>query len=326
MKLVTFTLEGVLGAPDATFDLRQPDGRPAQVVHLRGAACSGKSSVLRAIAAVKEQMGAYGAPPRPSSLLARGRKQGRVTATWVLNEDERRFAEVEEPEITGELLLDDAAVQPMSDAGVRKLMSTWSGPPRVGRVELVPAARALVDGATALPPPLDVGNRLRSRPDKYGPLATWIVEEALSEGEAVRRELDDGGLVSAWDRPDALRGLRTALEPMLPGYRLRGVEPRGGSHRVTFVDRGGAVVDLFELSASEQDAVLLTLVVRRYRLDHSVLLIDEPFLVVQPARRVVFLQAMASLAADIQVVAASSAAELRGAPRVLEVPIPGGDR
>lgn len=322
MKLTSFTLESVLGAPDGTYSLRQADGAPAAVVHLRGPAASGKSSVLRAIAAVKEQLGAYGAPPRPSALRRRGSARGRIAATWALNDAERQVAGVDDAEVTGELLLDDEAVQPMPPPGVRRLMSTWAGPPRVGRVELVPATRALVDGAPPLPPPLDVAERLSGRADKYAALGTWIIEFALSDGERALRELDDGGLVAAWDRPDALRGLRLALQGTLPRLRLRGVSQRDGESRVIFQSSDGAELDLFELSSSEQEAVLFTVIVRRHRLDHSVLLVDEPFLVVEPARRVAFMQALSELAADLQIVVASSAPELRVAGgRILEVPL-----
>lgn len=321
MRLASITLEGVLGAPDGTLRLGTGDA-PARLVHLRGASGAGKTSVLRAIAAVKEQIGPYGAPPRPSALLRRGARAGRIAATWSLADDEREAVGIDLGSVTYELLLDDEAVQPLVDPKVRRLFATWASTPEGTRIELVPAARGLVDGAGLRAGPVDLAERLRGAGDKYAGLATWLVEVALADGERALRELDTAGVVAAWKRPDALRGFRQGVGRMLPDLRLRGVERRGEDHRVTFVRRDGVELDLFELSTSERDAVLLALAVHRYGLDGGIVVVDEPFTSLEPSRHVERLEALASIVPTAQVIVASSSSTLRGASvDVLELPL-----
>lgn len=313
MKLASLTLDGVLGAPDGTFSFLGIDGRPAPLVLLRGPNVAGKTSVLRAIAALKEQAGAYGAPPRPSALRRRGRSSGRICGTWLLSEEEQRLAGVDCDTLVTELLLDDAVVQPLGEPGLRRLMSMADPPPRVGRFEFIPAERALVDGAPVLAGPPEVAQRARNSPTKYAGLATWFVDRWLADATTTLREVEDKGFVSAWDRPHSLRSLRTALAGLLPSLRLRGVEPAATGHRVVFERDDGATFDLFELSSSQRDLVLMCLIVHRQRLDHSLVLIDEPVLAVSKERRATVMRSLAALSAGTQLVVASSAPELSSA-------------
>ncbi len=320
MKIASLTLDGVLGAPDGTYSFIGKDGLPAPVVLVRGDETSGKTSFLRAIAALKEQVGAYGAPPRPSALLKRGRAAGRIAATWVLSDEERALGGLDRAEHQAELFLSDATVQPLVDAGLRKVFANAQPLPGVGRLELIPALRQIVAAAEPLPEPVDVTKRARDDADKYAGIAGWLIERAMADGAGALRAVDERGIVTSWDRPDSLAGVRTAIHSLLPGLQLRGVDTSGGRHRVTFARGDGAALDLFELSTSERDAVLLALVVHRYRLDHSIVLLDEPTSTLGPTRRAARLRAFSELAAGMQVIAASSADDLaRAAPRQLEI-------
>lgn len=328
MKIASLTLDGVLGAPDGTYSFLDKDGRSAPVVLLRGDEGSGKTAILRAIAAMKEHVGAYGAPPRPSALLKRGRSSGRITATWILGDAERRLGGLEAAEHHSELVLSDAMVQPLVDAGLRKVFANADAVPGAGGLEMIPAARQLVPGAELLPAPVELARRARDDADKYAGLAGWLVERATADGAAALQAVAEKGLVAAWDRPDSLAGVRAAIQSLVPSLRLRGIESRNGTHRV-LVDRAdGSALDLFELSSSERDAVLLAMIVHQRRLDHSLVLLDEPTSTVAANRRAARFRGFTELASDMQVIAASSATELVGAaPRQLDIDLsPGGRR
>lgn len=322
MKIASLTLDGVLGVPDGTYSFLGRDERPAAVVLVRGDEASGKTSFLRAISAVKEHAGAYGAPPRPSALRKRGRSSGRIAATWILTEEEQRLGGLDRADHGTELILDDAAVQRLVSPGLRRVMTNLEPAPRTGRLEMIPAQRRLVANAEVAPGPLDGARRAQDDADKYAGLGGWLLDCTIADGAQALRGVDERGLVTSWDRPDSLAGVRAAIATLLPDLRLRRVDRTAAGYRILFDRRDGAVLDLFDLSTSERDAVLLALVVHRHQLDHSIVLLDEPTSTLSASKRAARLRSFVELGADMQVIAATSAPELcRACPRQLDLPL-----
>src|SRR5689334_1977189 len=126
MKLLTLTLENFRGAPDGAYSFTHPStGKPHDLTLITGAPASGKTSILEAIAAVKELVGGYGPPPDPARLRRSGSARGKIAATWLLTEQEAREAEAKEPTLVTEVSLADGPA-PLFDPGVRSLFAAYA--------------------------------------------------------------------------------------------------------------------------------------------------------------------------------------------------------
>jgi len=95
------------------------------------------------------------------------------------------------------------------------------------------------------------------------------------------------------------------------GEVVFGVDVRdGGAPMVWFLRDNGARVDLYSLSHNEQQAVLFAVVYKRFGLNRSILLIDEPELHIHPQEQRRFLDALAGLGGDAQIIATTSSSHL----------------
>src|SRR5262245_29617620 len=104
MKLLSLTLENFKGAPDGAYSFTpRAAGKPHDLTLITGGAASGKTSILEAIAAVKELVGGYGPPPDPERLRRHGAARGKVAATWLLTDAEAEKAEVKGPTLITEV-------------------------------------------------------------------------------------------------------------------------------------------------------------------------------------------------------------------------------
>ena len=92
MKILRLQASGFRGLPDRAFDFAQgASGAPLDVAIVAGEAGSGKTSLLEAVIAAKEDVGAYG-PARPPSYLRAGERTARLEATWLLSPAEKMRA------------------------------------------------------------------------------------------------------------------------------------------------------------------------------------------------------------------------------------------
>jgi hypothetical protein len=315
MKLLRLITTGIRGLADRTYDFADArTGAPLDVAIVTGPASSGKTSLLDAIAASKEAVGRYGVPLDPSRFRRSGARAASIVATWLLSEAERAEAGLDQAQQTATWDLGRGNACADADPRLRKLFARFSCAPEHGTLEYFPAGRRLVTRA-ALPVPRPSENaeaRLRatSDPDKYAGLVPALGELARDDAARLTRLVADRGIALRSLAPSSLTPYRNAVAAMLLDLRLSEVEPGEQGTVVRFVRRDGTVVALDELSASEQQAALFALAFRRYGLDGSLVLIDEPELHVHAADRVRFLQAIVALGRDNQVIAATGSAEI----------------
>lgn len=164
----------------------------------------------------------------------------------------------------------------------------------------------------------EVGGRLRltRRPDKYAGLEQVLMHLAVDDGLHAAAQVKENGILLRGDERDSLAPYKAAVAALCPWLRLSGVEPRDGAAAVWFERENGARVELYSLSHGEQQAVLLALAHVLFGLRRALVLIDEPELHIHPSEQLRFLNALAGLGEDNQIIAATASKELLGsAPR-----------
>jgi energy-coupling factor transporter ATP-binding protein EcfA2 len=317
VRLASLACERVRGVPDGSFAF--VDGRtgaPRDVVIITGAPSSGKTSLLEAIAAVKEASGPYGLLPDARRLLRHGATTGRIEATWMLSDAERESAGAVDARVVTAWDLGGTG-RPAMDPAVRRLFSAYSRDPACGKVEYFPDNRRLAESATsrAAPPMNDVAEarpRLTRDPDKYAGILMALRALTAHDAGRARQLVVAQGIALRRSIPDSLAPFKAAVAALIPALRLEDAEP-GERGTVRFARRDGARMNLADLSASEHQAVLFALAFRHFGLDRSMVLIDEPELHVHTAERVRFLQALVTLGHDNQVIVATGSAEILAA-------------
>ena len=323
MKLLQLTCQSIRGVPDRTYAFAGArGGAPLDAVFITGGPASGKTSLLEAIAAVKEATGSYGLPPDGGRMLRRGASAGTIEATWLLSSEEQAHAELDEArhrvrwETSGGRAID---VPPR----LRRLFADHSCSPDRGKFELFPANRWLhvEEAATrqASPRAEDVRLRLTAEAHKYAGLRRLFHDLTLADAARLAQLLDTQGIALRTQQPDALAPFKEAIAALLPDLRLASVELGERATRVWFQRRDGARVELDELSDSEQQAVLFAVTFRRLGLNHSVILIDTPELHLHPRRVVPFFGRLVELGRDNQIIAATTSAELLATVRPEQV-------
>ena len=312
MKLLDLHTIGVRGVPDGAYSFTDPGtGAPLGVVLITGGPASGKTSLLEAIAAAKEAIGAYGGPPETKRLGRAGAEEARITTTWLLTDVELERAQLDEAKQTVTWDLTSSGLRTDAAPGLRRLFASYSRAPGLGKVEYFPTNRRLTPPARAAfgrpGREAEARARLTRARDKYACILDGLHELALDEASRAARALRESSPREAL--PDMFEPFEQAITALLPALRLSGFElGDGGSLR--FSGRSGEVVSLDELSDSEHQGVLLALAFRYFGLEHSIVLIDEPELHIHASVRVRFLEALTALGRDNQIIAATGAAEL----------------
>jgi energy-coupling factor transporter ATP-binding protein EcfA2 len=314
MKLRELTCAGVRGVPDGTYSFADArTGAPLAVVLVTGGPGSGKTTLLEAIAAAKESVGSYGAPPDPTRLLRAGARQARIQATWVLSDAERGGARLDAAVQTATWEIGTGSARAEAAPGLRRLFAEHARTPERGKLEYFPANRSLPPGARSAfgPPSAEAETRLRATraPEKYAGLIEGLRAAALAEAARTADAMRASGLVLRGATPGAVAAFGEALSAMLPDLRLDSVELASGG-ALRFVRRTREVVGLDELSESERQGVLFALAFPHFGLAGSLVLIDEPELHVHAAHRARILHALVGLGRDNQIIAATGAAEL----------------
>lgn len=329
MKLLRLVLDNFRGAPNGEYAFTHPTtGAPLDTIYVTGPAASGKTTFLTAIAALKESVGAYDAPPDPARLLRRGATRGRVAGTWLLTPEEMALAEVERPTIEASLDLGEGLVPELSDAGLRALFERYSHDPAQGKLEYFPANRRLANGRGMKPDPLSHEASLRAgaSPDKYASIKQSLIDLALADGVSTVMEAKARGILLKSDTRDSLAPYRKDLAELSPGIRLAGVEMRGEEPELFFERPDGARLVLEELSDSEKQALLFGVTYRRIGLSRSVVLIDQPELYLHTDLQLRFVQALGRLGVDNQTFFATGSPEITRVAAAHQIIALGGGR
>ena len=324
MKLLRLTCHSIRGVPDGSYSFAAaPNGVPLDCVFVTGGPGSGKTSLLEAIAAIKEATGSYGLPPDGGRMLRRGVTAGRIEATWLLSTAELARAELEDAQHGVCWRLATARVGFEVAPRLRRLFARYSVDPGVGKFELFSANRRIsTEVASSRFPRLPADEphlRLTSERDKYVDFRLYLRALVLSDAARLAQLLDAQGIVLRSQQPDALAPFKEAIAALLPDLRLATIELEDRTARVWFQRRDGVRVELDELSESEQQAVLFAVTFRRLGLNHSVILIDTPDLHLHPRRHAAFFAGLLELGRDNQIVAATTSAELCAAARPEQV-------
>jgi energy-coupling factor transporter ATP-binding protein EcfA2 len=314
VKLRDLTCAGLRGVPDGNYSFADArTGVPLAVVLITGGPGSGKTTLLEAVAAAKEAIGSYGAPPDPKRLCRPGAGAARLTATWILTDAERDHARLERADQTVTWEMGTGTLRSDAEMGLRRLFAEHVRAPGRGKLEYFPANRALPPGVRSPfgPPSAEAETRLRATraPEKYAGLVEGLRTAALAEAARAAEAVRESGLVLRGATLGAVAAFGEALAAMLPDLRLDSVELAGGG-ALRFLRRTREVVGLDELSESERQGVLFALAFPHFGLAGSLVLIDEPELHVHAAHRARFLHALVGLGRDNQIIAATGAAEL----------------
>jgi hypothetical protein len=324
VKLLRLQALGFRGLPDRVFDFTEPGiDVPLPVVIVGGDAGSGKTNLLDAIIAAKEDVGAYG-HPRPASYLRAGARTARLEARWLLSPAEKKRAGATDAVVTTISTFGvGAPVLSPHPTELRAVFREHSSSSARAKVEYFHAGRALpptrgkqiVGGQGAA----EVRLRLVATNDKHQALRASVVEAIQADRAALAGDLQARGVALGTGQFREQQQLRELLRPFLLEKAFDGIDPEGEGYRLRFVRPDGSVLDLEELSAREQQGAIFALTFRRLGLDHSIVLIDEPELHVHAADRVRFLQDIVGLGRDNQVIAATGSAEIlaAAAPRQL---------
>ncbi|MEJ7727870.1 MAG: AAA family ATPase [Polyangiaceae bacterium] len=315
MKLAKITLENILGCPDGTYSFADETGEPFDVVAVTGPGGTGKTALLEAICANKEHVGGYGPAPGPERLLRRGSTTGRIASSWVLTDQERRFAGAPSVRCDVELRIDgDTSRIADGTADLRRLFEQFHRSEGLGKFEYFPANRDLHDMGGGGPPQpplplaLEAASRMGKHPGKYDAVPGTLQEAAMRAATDVLTELRDNGVVLGAPSRDSLEPYRSALHQLTDTIRIDGLVPSGAGSTLRFARQGGYHVDLNELSASERQALLFATTFVRLRLDNSVVLIDEPELHVHPVEQAEALRRLGGLGKNNQIIVATSSA------------------
>jgi hypothetical protein len=205
---------------------------------------------------------------------------------------------------------------------LRALFATYSRDRGRAKVEYLHAERALLPtrglrhGAGEPPESSDARVRLMRTNEKFRAVRAHLVASVLADWHALAEDVRREGVAVRAGRHGVEAELRELLAPVLHDKVFDGIDPEGEGYRVRFRRRDGSVLDLDELSTSEQQGVLIAVTFRRLGLSHSVVLVDGPELHVHPRAQAAFLARIATLGRDNQIIAATTAPELlRGAAK-----------
>jgi len=148
MKVARLRTQGFRGLPDHTYSFAHArSGAPFDVVLITGDAGSGKTSLLEAIIAAKEDIGAYGTPPAQATYLREGTPTARLDVSWLLSASEAHRAGLRERMVSTTSILGEGA-PPLSEhpSGLRALFREHSRDAAQGKVEYFHAERTLPPG------------------------------------------------------------------------------------------------------------------------------------------------------------------------------------
>jgi energy-coupling factor transporter ATP-binding protein EcfA2 len=302
MKISRIVTNGIRGLPDRGFDLADPaSGQPHDLVLITGPTGSGKTSLLDAVAAAKDDVGPYGPAQRPHNILRRDVSAGKITASWFLGAEERKNLGFPDQAVQTESIFGGTSGFERRDPRIASALRHYRHDPGQGKFEYFHAERTLapdVTGATDTSERAQGPLRLSKGIRKYAAIPRFLHEVCLGVDDRVD---DPASWVAAY------AGLFGSL---CGSVRFVGITRIAGEKTVTFEAAGGALLTLDELSSAELDAVIFSATALMIGLSRSILLIDRPELHVGSAAVVPFVNALRGLGIDNQLLVATGSQEL----------------
>lgn len=290
MKLTHIDTCGVAGVRDVHWSLRRrSDGAPAELAIVTGRPGSGKTRLLEAIIAAKEDVGAYGAPPRSEDMTAEDAVAAKVKLGLVLTERERLFAGLDDTDVETESIFADnaEAIEAPHDPGLSALLARYDHTSHLGKWDWFPSTRWLSGGASFATSEVDQARlRMSSSPRKYDALVQLVIDDVLEDEERTSR-------------------FEEAFATLCTSTRFVGARRRASRRELWFHGAHGDA-PLAKLSASEQQAFLFAASFVALSLEHSVILIDTPELWLAPHDVVDFVGALTHLGRGNQLIVATT--------------------
>lgn len=279
MKIQRATFIGIRGVPDLTLDLTDPRTlAPHALVVVSGPSGSGKTRMIEALIAAKEAIRPYGPMAAGAPWIGDG-GAAKILVTFHLDEAEREFAGTLSPTLEGEVIFYPDRTSAEVDDGLRAVLGRYSHNPAYGKVDYFPAERRV----PMFPPLRGLGPaeqrvaRLGKDQRKYGFVIPFL---RTLDHDVARRERFAAGLA--------------ALSPTCRYV----ADPSGEVIPRCFSSRGGAPVNVVQLSHGEADAVIFAATAAAIGLDHSLIFIDRPDLHIDDLHHLV--SGLASLGQDNQ--------------------------
>jgi energy-coupling factor transporter ATP-binding protein EcfA2 len=298
MKIKRISTNGFRGLPDRTFDFTAPrTGLPAELVVVTGPSGSGKSSLLDAILAAKEDVGSYGLQVSPASFVRTGDSAAKVQVEWILTADECARNGATGPELASESIFAPNLFSSMDhEPALVGLLSEYDPDPAMSKVEYFHSTRRIP--RTNVPGIATIGSpegerlvRLTRDDSKYAQVIQYVAEAGLG--------LHDVGQKSGAER------LAKAFSSLCRTRQLAGIEKAGRALIPRFADARGNVVGPDELSDSERQALLFAVTFLRAGVENSLVLIDTPELHLPEAEVGSFVRALMSLGTGNQLIIAT---------------------
>lgn len=302
MKVRKVLVDGFRGLPDREVSLVDPRTDAAfDLVLVTGKRASGKTSFLEAIVAGKEQVGPYG-PAQPASTFVRhDASAAKVRIEWELSQTERDRYGAPKRSLVAESIFGDAVISPPDpDASLAALLGEYVAEPEYGKVEYFHASRRLplgsaIDLSKAAGADLDRMTRLLRDDMKYSGLVRFMVEAGLG------LDVDANGKAKPPGR------VTRAFEALCSTKKIGGLYRSGEQMLPAFVDDSRRTYSLAQLTDSELDALIFAVTFVRAGISGSVVLIDTPEKHLSDLDARVFVQALAQLGADNQLIVATQA-------------------
>lgn len=302
MKVRKVLVDGFRGLPDREVSLVDPRTDSAfGLVVVTGPRASGKTSFLEAIIAGKEQIGPYGPAQSPSAFVRQDASAAKVRIEWELSQTERDRYGAARRALVGESIFGDVVVTPPDpDPALAALLGEYVADPEYGKIEYFHASRRLplgsaIDLSKAAGADLDRMTRLLRDDMKYSGLVRFMVEAGLG------LDVDAGGKAKPPGR------VTKAFEALCSTKKIGGLYRSGEQMLPAFVDDARRTYSLAQLADSEHDALIFAVTFVRSGIAGSVVLIDTPEKHLGDADARVFVQALAQLGADNQLIVATQA-------------------
>lgn len=289
MRIAGFRTESVRGVPDLAVELREANA--SRLVVITGPAGSGKTRMLEALIAAKELIAPYAIPETGRPWVRPGFASAKVTIQWELTDDERTWSGLDAGRATTESIFRYAGAPSPESPEMVALLRRYEHDAVTGKVEYFPVDRCVVehgppDGTSPMEQRMV---RLTRDPRKYSFLPNALAAIA-ADGEKRQR----------------FAKVLAGLSPSTRYDGTRGAGAQGG----WFADDEGHARTIYELSASERDAVILAATATTIDLSNSVVFIDRPELHLGRTYLASYFQALLDLAPGVQLIVASCVPEV----------------
>lgn len=297
MKLRRVTTDGVRGVADRLFDFTRRLGNEASpVVVVTGPSASGKTSLLDAIAAAKEDIAPWGARHSWSKVVRAGAGAAKIRLEWEISDEDRERLGFETNVVTSESIFSPTTPPGQGhDPRLEALLERYDHDPKHGKMEYFRAERTLASeavGLSMLEPSIQKRVRLDRDIRKYGALHKYLHELHL-------------GLHERSGEPPGRERFAASFAKLCPARRVVGLTRTADRMELVFDGGAEGPLPVARLPHGEQQAVLFAATFELLGLHHSIVLVDEPELHQGAAGLAAFARAITALGVDNQVIFAT---------------------